>query len=63
MEVKDGKSETVTAQQLLEDEKVEAVYLLKGDTYGGIAGRKITVPIYLVGRVRFGYERGNEEQS
>jgi len=63
VEVKDGKSETETAQQLLEDEKVEAVYLLKGDTYGGITGRKITVPIYLVGRVRFGYERGNEEQS
>lgn len=62
VEVKEGKSETETAQQLLEDEKVEAVYLLKGDTYGGIEGRKIAVPIYLVGRVRFDYERGNEEK-
>jgi len=39
--VKDGISETETVRQLLKDEKVEAVYLLKGDTYGGIAGRKI----------------------
>ena len=63
VEVKAGKSEAKTAQQLLKDEKVEAVYFLKGDTYGGMADRKITVPIYLVGRVQFDYERGNEETS
>lgn len=63
VEVEAGKSETDTAQQLLKDEKVEAVYFLKEDTYGGMAGRKITVPIYLVGRVRFDYESGNEEKS
>ncbi len=63
VEVKDGKSEIETAQQLLKDEKVEAIYFLKGDTYGGMADRKITVPIYLVGRVRLDYERGNEEKS
>ena len=62
VEVKDGQSETDIAQQLLKDEKVEAVYFLKGDTYGGMADRKITVPIYLVGRVRFEYERGYEEK-
>jgi len=61
MEVKAGKSEAKTAQQFIKDEKVEAVYFMKGDTYGGIADRKITVPIYLVGRVRFDYEKGNEE--
>jgi hypothetical protein len=60
-EAKAGKSEIETAQKLLKDEKVEAVYFLKGDTYGGIADRKITVPIYLVGRVQFDYVRGNEE--
>lgn len=60
VEVKAGKSKANTAQQLLKDEKVEAVYFLKGDTYGGVAYRKITVPIYLVGRVRFDYERENE---
>lgn len=63
VEVEAGKSETGTTQQLLKDEKVEAVYFLKGDTYGGMADRKITVPIYLLGRVRFDYERGNEEKS
>lgn len=62
VEVEDEKSETETAQQLLKDEKVEAVYSLKGDTYCGMADRKITVPIYLVGRVRFDYERENEEK-
>ncbi len=63
VEVKAGKSEGKTAQQLLKDEKVEAVYFLKGDTYGGMADRKITVPIYLVGRIQFDYERRNEETS
>lgn len=63
VEVEDRKSEKDIAQQLLIDEKVEAVYLLKENTYGGMADRKITVPIYLVGRVQFDYERGNEETS
>lgn len=31
----------------------EKVYLLKGDIYGGIADKKITVPIYLTGRIEF----------
>lgn len=55
IEVKAGKSEGKTAQQLLRDGKVEAVYFLKGDTYGGLSDRKITVPIYLAGRVKFDY--------
>lgn len=55
VEVKFGKTEGKTAQLLLKDEKVEAVYFLKGDTYGGIADRKITVPIYLVGRLQFDF--------
>lgn len=63
VEVEDGQSETEIVQQLLKDEMVEAGYFLKGDTYGGMADRKITVPIYLVGRVRFDYERENEEKS
>ena len=55
VEVKAGKSEGKTAQLLLKDGKVEAVYFLKGDTYGGASDRKITVPIYLVGRVQFDF--------
>lgn len=55
VEVKAGKSEAKTARMLLEDRKVEAIYLLKGDTYGGITEDKkiVTVPIYLVSRVKF----------
>lgn len=56
VEVKAGKSEGKTAQQLLKDGKVEAVYFLKGDTYGGMEGRKLTIPIYLAGRVSFDYQ-------
>ena len=55
VEVKAGKSEGKTAQLLLKDGKVEAVYFLKGDTYGGASDRKITVPIYLVGWVQFDF--------
>ena len=56
VEVKAGKSEGKTAQLLLRDQKVEAVYFFKGDTYGGISDKKITVPIYLAGRVRFDFK-------
>ena len=57
IEVKAGKAIGKTVQMLLDDGKVEAVYFLKGDTYGGITDQKITIPIYLVGRLRFDYER------
>ena len=53
VEVKAGKSEGRTAAQLLNDHKVDSIYFLKGDTYGGIAERNITIPIYLVSRVSF----------
>ena len=53
VEVKAGKSEGRTAAQLLNDQKVDSIYFLKGDTYGGIAERNITIPIYLVSRVSF----------
>lgn len=60
IEVKAGKAEGKTAQVLLQDGKVEAVYFLKGDTYGGQSGRVVTVPIYLAGRVRFDFVRGSQ---
>lgn len=56
IEVKAGRSAGKTAQQLLTDHKVDAVYFLKGDTYGGVEGRTLTAPIYLVGRVAFDFE-------
>ena len=55
IEVKAGKSEGKTAKALLNDGKAEAIYFLKGNTYGGRANRMITVPIYLAGRVPFDY--------
>lgn len=57
IEVKAGKAEGKTAKALLDHGKAEAVYFLKGDTYGGKAGRMLTVPIYLVSRVQFDFER------
>lgn len=62
IEVKAGKAIGKTAQMLLNDGKVEAVYFLKGDTYGGITDRKITAPIYLVGRVRFDLKKEERER-
>lgn len=56
VEVKAGKSVGRTAQVLLEDGKVEAVYFLKGDTYGGINGNMLTAPIYLAGRVKYDFK-------
>lgn len=54
IEVKAGKSEGKTANRMLDDRKVDYVYFMKGNTYGGIAGeKKYTVPIYLMGRVKF----------
>lgn len=57
VEVKAGRSAGKTAKALLNDGKAEAVYFLKGDTCGGIAGRMITVPIYLAGRVLYDFVR------
>jgi len=53
VEVKAGRAVARTAGRLLEDGKVEGVYFLKGDTYGGIAERMVTVPIYLISKVSF----------
>ncbi len=53
IEVKAGRSAGRTADKMLEDGKIQFLYLLKGDTYGGIEGKKRTVPIYLAGRIEF----------
>lgn len=54
VEVKAGKSIGRTANLMLQDGKVDYLYLLRGNTYGGILDEvKYTVPIYLSGRIRF----------
>lgn len=56
IEVKSTDSEAKTARKLLEDKKLDYLYLLKGETKGGIAEEKIyTVPLCLVDRVRFNF--------
>ena len=54
IEVKSTNAEANTAKRLLEDKKLDYVYLLKGETKGGIAEEKIyTVPLYLADRIKF----------
>lgn len=56
IEVKSTDKEARTAKKLLEDRKLDYVYLLKGDTRGGIAEDRIfTVPLCLAERIRFDY--------
>lgn len=53
IEVKSGRAVGRTANQMLQDGKIKYLYLLKGDTYGGVEEKKYTVPICLVDRIRF----------
>ena len=52
LEVKRGKNRANTANALLERGKLDFVYQLK-NTYGGIADRRYSVPLYLCGRIPF----------
>lgn len=38
---------------MLKDGKIQYLYLLKGDTYGGIEEKKYTVLLCLAGRIEF----------
>ncbi len=52
LEVKRGKNQANTAKALLERGRLDYIYHLK-NTYGGISGKKYTVPLYLCGRIPF----------
>lgn len=56
IEVKAGKNVGKTANVLLDDQIADYVYLLRGDTYGGVTDRKFTIPIYLSDRITFDAE-------
>ena len=60
LEVKRGKNQANTANVLLERGKLDYIYHLK-NTYGGISGRKYSVPLYLCGRVSFAM--GKEDKN
>lgn len=53
IEVKAGRAVGRSANQMLQDGKIKYLYLLKGDTCGGIENKKYTVPIYLMDRINF----------
>lgn len=54
IEVKSTDKGAKTAKRLLEDKKLDYLYLLKGETKGGIAEDKVfTVPLWLVDRLCF----------
>jgi len=54
IEVKSTDKEVKTGRRLLEDKKLDYLYILKGETQGGVAEDKIfTVPLCLGDRVRF----------
>lgn len=63
IEVKAGRTIGRTANQMLQDGKIKYLYLLKGDTFGGIEDRKYTVPIYLVDRIEFNFKARFENIS
>ncbi len=55
IEVKSTDAAVKTAKRLLEDGKLDYLYLLKGDTKGGISedGKIYAVPLYLADRIKF----------
>ncbi len=53
IEVKSGKNAGATITKALQDKKIDKALYCKGDTYGGIDGDKITIPIYLFARFSF----------
>lgn len=53
IEVKAGKNTGGTITTALDDGKIDRALYFKGNTYGGIDGKKITIPIYLFARFNF----------
>ncbi len=53
IEVKAGKKNSKTIQEVLEKRKVDVVLFVKGNTYGGIKDNVITIPIYGISKFHF----------
>lgn len=60
IEVKSTDEAAKTARAIFDARKVDYMYCLKGNTYGGIAenGRWLTVPLYLASRIRLDLGNG-----
>jgi predicted AAA+ superfamily ATPase len=58
LEVKAGSNSGNTAIRLLLDRKIDYIFYLKGDTFGGVAGKTLTLPIYLADRMSFDLGEG-----
>ncbi|MEI3336122.1 MAG: AAA family ATPase [Clostridium sp.] len=59
IEVKTGKDSGKSVMKAYEKGKIDKILYLKGDTYGGVDGNKITIPIYLFERFNFKPTRYN----
>lgn len=53
IEVKAGKNQSKTVQDILEKKKADYVVYAKGNTHGGIRENIYTIPIYGIGKFRF----------
>lgn len=51
IEVKSTNQAAKTANAMLQDNKIDYAYFLKGNTYGGIEGKRFTVPLFLADRL------------
>ena len=53
MSIKSGKHAGNTAKKVLEGGKADRLLYLKGNTKGGVEGKIITIPIYLLESIHF----------
>lgn len=57
IEVKSGKNSGISVEKAYKKGLIDKILYLKGDTYGGVDGNKLTIPIYLFERFEFKVDR------
>ena len=53
IEVKTGKKQSKTVQDILDKRKADYVVYAKGNTHGGVRDNIYTIPIYGIGKFEF----------
>ena len=53
IEVKTGKNQSKTVQDILDKRKADYVVYAKGNTHGGVRDNIYTIPIYGIGKFEF----------